>query len=216
MLFRTKICGLVSEHDAQVVASAGADAIGLNFYPGSKRFVSIDKAKAICRRLPDSVVRVGVFVNAKSSEIKLATDECELDYVQLHGDEPPEFLAQLGNTKIIRAFRVKSELAPAVGYLAACTRVPEAVLLDAYCPSAFGGTGQQLPWTRLRDASSQLRGLPVILAGGLTPLNVGEAIHEAQPWAVDTASGVEKKQLIGKDAALVQAFLTAAKSAFDV
>jgi phosphoribosylanthranilate isomerase len=208
-----KICGVTTAADAAMIANAGADAIGLNFYPGSKRYVAPEHAQAIAHDLAPTVCRVGVFVNSDSDEVHRIAEQVGLDLVQVHGDEPPEFLAELAGLGIIRAFRCHADLANIQDYLSSCSKLPDAVLLDAFDPRAFGGTGKTLDWPRLAGAVTTLR-VPVILAGGLTPANVARAISEARPSAVDTASGVETGHPGRKDRQLTEAFVQAAKLAF--
>ena len=212
-LFRIKICGVTCSDDAQMVADAGADALGLNFYPKSKRFVEIETACGVVKQLPKHVQRVGVFVNASIKTILKTVNEVGLDCVQLHGDEPPEFLGELTDTKVIRAFRYKDRLEPVVAWLDQCERPPVGVLLDAWHPSEYGGTGNSLSWPELSNVGEQLDP-PFILAGGLNPENVGRAIREAVPNAVDTASGVELASPRRKDPDLTRRFVSEALAAF--
>ena len=214
MLFRTKICGVTNGEDAKMVADAGVDAVGLNFYGKSKRFVDTATAVEIVKHLPETVKRVGVFVNASFDAIHKIADAVALDYVQLHGDEPPEFLDQI-KTPVIRAFRCMDGLAPVAEYLATCKRKPVAVLVDAYDPDEYGGTGKSLHWPDLRGTAKYIGDLPLIVAGGLTPSNVARAILDARPFGVDTASGVERDDPRRKQAKLSKDFVTTAKSAFD-
>jgi phosphoribosylanthranilate isomerase len=214
MPFKIKICGVTNSEDAHLVAEAGADAIGLNFYEGSKRYVAAEAAVGIVKHLPPTVKRVGVFVNASSEVIAKTAIMVGLDFVQLHGNEPPEFLSELTDCQIIRAFRCKGSLAPVRDYLAACKEKPVAVLVDAYDPDEYGGTGKTLRWPDLVNAPEFIGESPLILAGGLTPANVGNAIRLARPYGVDTASGVEKKTQREKDGELCSAFAKAARSAF--
>lgn len=197
-----------------MIERAGADAIGLNFYERSQRFVDLSEASKIVERLSADVKRVGVFVNASSEAIFAAAHRIGLDYVQLHGDEPPQFLSELPGLQIIRAFRGAENLQLISDYLSECERRPVAVLVDAHDPIAYGGTGRTLYWPDLAKAAEFTGQLPLILAGGLTPANVAEAIQQARPFGVDTASGVEQESRRGKDAALCQAFVSAAKAAF--
>jgi phosphoribosylanthranilate isomerase len=211
-LFRIKICGVTRPADAASIADAGADAIGLNFYSASPRFVDDDRAAEIIAALPAHVAKVGVFVNADAATIRKKVERLGLDWVQLHGDEPPEFVAELPGLAVIRAVRLQdwaSVLLPASkGKL---IRLPKAVLIDAYSASAYGGTGTTVAWEAVPGAKNRLAGLPVILAGGLTPENVAEAIQMARPDAVDTASGVESSPGI-KDLAKVREFVAAARA----
>ncbi len=212
-MFKTKICGATTPEDALSVAAVGCDALGLNFYEKSKRYISREVAKSIVKNLPRTVKRVGVFVNASSSFIRETAEALQLDFVQLHGDEPPEFLDEISDLKIIRAFRCKDGLEPVRDYLYQCDQPPVAVLVDAYDPNEFGGTGKTLHWPDLANAGEFIGDLPLILAGGLTPTNVGKAIELARPHGVDTASGVESAPGV-KDSELSKQFVAAANSAF--
>jgi len=178
-----------------MVSDIGADAVGLNFYPRSRRFVSLEAAVQIARRLAPGVRKVGVFVNASAEQILDAVGCVPLDAVQLHGDEPPEMLAQLGTIPVIRAFRLsQSGLGAAAEYLERCRQlgaVPAMVLVDAYHPGAYGGTGQRADWPAAAAYPLAPWHPPLVLAGGLDPDNVAEAIRAVRPRAVDTASGVE-------------------------
>ena len=214
MVFRVKICGVKTVEDAQIATEAGADAIGLNFFEGSPRFVSATAAAKIAAQAPPNVQRIGVFVNASTDTIRRTVNESALDFVQLHGDEPPRFLAELAGLKIIRAFRCKNGLAPVRDYLDECTDLPAAVLIDAYEPGSYGGTGKTVHWPDLLTAREFIGDLPLILAGGLTQSNVRIAIQTARPNGVDTASGVEKDQHCRKDAALCRAFVAEANRGF--
>ena len=217
VMFRIKICGITKPDDACLVAEAGADAIGLNFYAKSKRYVAREIAKEIAAELPASVAKVGVFVNASAGEIRELASEVPLDYVQLHGDEPTEMIAELAPLQVIRALRIRdSSLEPVQSFLDASGLTPnlKAILLDAYSSSEYGGTGQSLDWEALADSRELFRDLAIVLAGGLTPDNVAQAIRLAQPFAVDTASGVESSPGV-KDAQKVKAFVQNAKKVFN-
>lgn len=214
-MFRIKICGITSVEDALLAAEAGADAIGLNFYERSPRYVTTERAKEICEALPNGVVKVGVFVNSLPKGIKAIAERVGLNAIQLHGDEGPEFLTSFGKVPVIKAFRCRESTLNSVrAFLKLCPEAshPVAILLDAHAPGTYGGTGQVLDWPRLREEKVNLSGLPLILAGGLTPENVAEGIRVAQPDAVDTASGVETSPG-KKDPAKVRDFITAAKAA---
>lgn len=214
-MFRIKICGITTAEDATIVAHAGADAVGLNFYPKSPRFLAPERAEAVARSVPAGVVKVGLFVNASAEHVCATFDDLGLDLIQLHGDEPPEFLVALGGRPVMRAFRVgRDGLRPVEQYLARCCQlggVPRMTLVDAQVQDAYGGTGQVANWDAVKQYA--VANPPLVLAGGLTPANVGEAIHAVHPAAVDTASGVESSPG-RKDPSLVHHFVTAARAAF--
>lgn len=215
-MFRIKICGLTSVEDAQVVARAGADAIGLNFYPPSPRCVAREVAQAIVKTLPAAVVKVGLFVNPEAAVACRVFDDLGLDLLQLHGDERPEFLSELGDRPVMKVFRPGSAgLEPIAEYLAECGRrgcLPRLVLLDAFQPGAYGGTGQLADWPAALQYRNEGLRPPLVLAGGLTPENVARAIRATGVAAVDTASGVESAPG-RKDPAAVAAFVRAAMDA---
>ncbi len=215
-VFTVKICGITNVRDARIATGAGADAIGLNFFLNSPRCVDQPTAESIIATLPTTVVKVGVFVNAAIDEIRDIADKLGLDAIQLHGDETPEFLSQLGSTAVIRAFRCHAgELVPVGRYIQRCRQLgclPRAILLDAYQTEQYGGTGKTVDWQSVARSRDMLSGLPLILAGGLTPDNIVTAIKTVDPDAVDTASGVEISPG-KKDAMLVQTFISAARSA---
>lgn len=215
IMFRVKICGVTSVDDARLVVSAGADAIGLNFFASSKRFCAPDVAQRIVDALPTGICKVGVFVNATRDEIRQAASALSLDMVQLHGDEPAELLRQLRPLPVMRAFRVGGDLAPVDEYLRTCHALrclPRMVLVDASQSGQYGGTGVTLDWQALAAGRRHFRELPLVLAGGLNPSNVAAAIGQVRPWAVDTASGVESAP--GKKSeSLVHDFVAAARDA---
>jgi phosphoribosylanthranilate isomerase len=217
-LFRIKICGITSVADGLAAASAGADAIGLNFWPQSKRYVRPETAREIAAALPGGVTKVGVFVNAAAEEIASTADEVGLDWIQLHGDERAELLAKLPpRLPVLRAFRCGADgLTQLARYLTESRdegRAPDAVLIDADAAGDFGGTGQCADWARVAQDRNLLAGMPLILAGGLTPRNVAAAIQSVRPDGVDVASGVES-QPGRKDGALVEQFVVAARAGF--
>jgi phosphoribosylanthranilate isomerase len=216
-MFQIKICGITSVEDALTVARAGADAIGLNFYPRSPRYISLDAARQIVAALPGEIVRVGLFVNASSSEVCRFYDELPLDLIQLHGDETPEFLGELGGRPVIRAFRIEAgKLRSVVEYLDRCRQIetmPQYVMIDSLVVGVYGGTGKIADWTAAKEYAAQAGLPPLVLAGGLLPENVGEAIQTVRPAAVDVASGVEL-QPGHKDPVKVQAFVRIARAAY--
>ncbi|HEV3136926.1 MAG TPA: phosphoribosylanthranilate isomerase [Pirellulales bacterium] len=215
-MFRIKICGITSVEDALIATRAGADAIGLNFCRQSPRFCPTDDASRITSELPRHVCRVGVFVNATAADIRASAGSIELDLVQLHGDEPPELVAELDGLNVIKAFRIHADLSDVAAYLDRCRALaatPRMVLLDAFDPVRYGGTGEPIKGDILLKCRSLLGGLPLVLAGGLKPTNVAAAIAAVRPSAVDVASGVETSPG-KKSASLVREFVAAAKAAF--
>ena len=182
-MVRVKICGITSVEDALQAVQAGADALGFVFYGGSPRNLDPLRAATIISRLPPFVQAIGLFVNADAGFVNDTADRCRLDLVQLHGDEAPEYCAQI-RRRVIKAFRVRdaSSLAPVRDYRVA------GILLDAYSPQALGGTGLSFNW-ELAGIAKEFG--PVILAGGLAPDNVREAVERVAPYAVDVSSGVE-------------------------
>jgi phosphoribosylanthranilate isomerase len=201
MTVKVKICGITRAEDAAAAARLGADAIGLNFWPSSRRHIAPAAARAIVRTLPPFTVAVGVFVDATRDEILRAAELAGIQVIQLHGDEPPELAAALP-LPVVKALRVadRAALAPIASYPAA------AFLLDAPTPG-YGGSGTTFDWALAAEAA---RGGRVILAGGLTPENVADAVRAVQPWAVDVASGVERAPGV-KDEEKMARFVRAAK-----
>jgi len=196
---RIKICGITRCEDALVCAQAGADAIGLVFYPPSPRHVIAAQAAAITRALPPFVTTVGLFVNPTVEQVEAVLNEVHLDVLQFHGDEPPEFCAGFG-VPYLKAIRVKA----GVDLVQCAIRYQQAqgLLLDAYVEGTPGGTGQSFDWELIPAGLP----LPVILSGGLEPANIADAIRRVRPWAVDVSSGVEASKGI-KDAAKIAAFI---------
>lgn len=201
-MVRVKICGMTNLDDALMAVEAGADALGFVFFQGSPRYISPDQAAAIIRRLPPFVQTVGLFVNEEPATVNLVADQCRLDMVQLHGEESPDYCNAV-RRRIIKAFRVKdlSTLDDMTNYhVAAC-------LLDAWSPTAHGGTGTSFNWDIAARAAASHR---IILAGGLTPDNVAGAVALVNPYAVDVSSGVERAPG-KKDASLIRAFIGAVR-----
>jgi phosphoribosylanthranilate isomerase len=215
-----KICGIRDVETALAIAQAGADAIGLNFYEGSPRVMAPVAAAEIVSRLRElpgiAIEPVGVFVNHKIDEIRSICRHCGLRTVQLHGDEMPEVLAELtGEFRVVRAFRVGHEgLDSLARHLDACQRIgatPWACLVDSKVDGKYGGTGHTAPWDMLRREYKAADWPPLILAGGLRPDNVADAIRAVRPWGVDVAGGVELS-VACKDATLVRQFVQNAKT----
>jgi phosphoribosylanthranilate isomerase len=216
LLFHIKICGVTCAEDAAAVAAAGADCIGLNFYPKSVRYLPPERAESVIDAIPDSVLKAGVFVNAPTAEIQELAARLALDFVQLHGDEPPEAIAQLaGSLRVIKAFRLGPEgIRPLVEYLDRCYQqaaMPAMVLLDAFQPGVYGGAGQTADWSAASEYHDLGAGPALVLAGGLTAENVAAAIAAVRPAAVDVASGVESSPG-RKDPAKLAAFIRAASA----
>src|SRR5215213_5894918 len=162
-MFQVKICGIATVEDAEMVVAAGADAVGLNFYSGSQRYLRPGIADAIVGELPPHVVKVGVFVNSRADEVRAAANRFRLDMVQLHGDEPPAVVAELKGLRVIRAIRCNGSLSPAAEYLEQCDvlgQLPVALLIDAYDPSQYGGTGKMVDWSLFADDRRRVRDLP--------------------------------------------------------
>jgi phosphoribosylanthranilate isomerase len=200
---KVKICGITRLEDALAAVRHGADALGFNFWPGSRRFIAPADAAAIVRELPPAVEAFGVFVNSSREEILAAVAASGVGIAQLHGDEPPALCASLP-FPVVKAIRVDgpSALAALAAYEVS------AFLLDAAGPG-FGGSGRTLDWELAAEAARAAR---VFLAGGLTPENVSEAVSRVRPYGVDVASGVELMPGV-KDEEKVRRFVQAAKEA---
>jgi phosphoribosylanthranilate isomerase len=184
-MVRIKICGITNLEDALLAAQLGADALGFIFYPPSPRFVTPDAARAIIPQLPPLVTTVGVFVDEDAATIMELAGQAGLDWLQLHGQEPPEYCRAL-DRRVIKVFRIRD--AASLGRLQDYQGAAQAFLLDTYKKGQVGGTGETFDWDLAREAKKYG---PIILAGGLTAENVAQAIAVAQPQAVDLASGVE-------------------------
>lgn len=197
-----KICGITNIDDALDAAHSGADALGFNFYQKSPRYVDPQRAGNIIRELPPFVTAVGLFVNEDPGRVEDISGMCGLDILQFHGDETPDYCAGFSR-RVIKAFRIRSR--EDVDYLRAY-RV-SACLLDAYSEGAYGGTGRTFNWDLAAEAKGMGR---VMLAGGLTPDNVAEAVAAVGPYAVDVASGVESAPG-KKDRRMVEEFIRRAK-----
>lgn len=202
---RSKICGITRVEDALAAVAAGADAIGLVFYAPSLRAVSLQRAQEILLALPPFVSTVGLFVDAARGEVEALLEVLPLDLLQFHGDETPADCEGFGRP-YMKALRVRPGLdlhAQARLYAGA-----QALLLDTFVPGVPGGTGEAFDWDLVPHDLAK----PVVLAGGLTPENVGEAIRRVRPFAVDVSGGVEQARGI-KDAAMIEAFIRAVRHA---
>ncbi|MFZ5594957.1 MAG: phosphoribosylanthranilate isomerase [Pseudomonadota bacterium] len=196
---RVKICGITRREDALAAVALGADAIGLVFYRQSPRAVSIAQAQAMVHALPPFVTVTGLFVDAPEPEVRAVLDQVRVDLLQFHGDEPPGDCNRYGKP-YIKAVRMRGGVD--VAAIASQHADASGLLLDSYRAGVAGGTGDTFDWTRVpRDLDK-----PVILAGGLTPENVAEAIRQVQPYAVDVSGGVETAKGI-KSADKIAAFM---------
>ena len=198
-----KICGVTTAKDAAMAAEMGADAIGVNFWPGSKRYVDPAEAAPILAAIPAGILKVGVFVNASAEEVARKIDLLGLDRVQLHGDEPAGEYAGLDPARLIRAVRIRD----IASFTAASVWNPVLWLYDAF-GDGYGGAGVPAPWALIAENARR----PFLLAGGLTPDNVAAGILATHPEGVDVASGVERSPGV-KDPVKVAAFIAAARAA---
>jgi len=201
---RIKICGITRAEDACVAVESGADAIGLVFYPPSPRNVSLEQARAIIAVIPPFVTIVGLFVDPAPDQVESVLRACSLGLLQFHGDEAPGFCSGFG-LPYIKAARVRPD-SDLVQYLSPY-HAASGWLLDAYHDRLYGGTGASFDWKLIPRYLAR----PVILSGGLTPENVGAAVRQVKPWAVDVSSGVESAKGI-KDAAKVAAFIAGVRN----
>ncbi len=209
---RIKICGVTTPDQARACAEAGADALGLNFYPQSPRFVTPQQAATIVRALSPFVAPAGVFVGVPLRQVCAIAFQLGLRAVQNYDEQPPR--EDTFPFAHIPSFRVKDaaglqRISAFVEAARALDRLPAAVLVDSLVEGQLGGTGHVAPWELLRGFDP---GVPLILAGGLTPENVAEAISIVQPWGVDVASGVESAPG-QKDLSKVTRFLHNARAA---
>lgn len=195
---KVKICGMTQLKDALFAVEQGVDAVGFIFYKKSPRAVTMKTVREIITKLPPLVDTVGVFVNESAERVNKIADYCGLDLVQLHGEESPVFCRKI-HRRVIKAFRVKDlqsikqlEKFPVSGFL-----------LDTFSDDLHGGTGKTFDWNLALPAKKMG---PVILAGGLTPRNILQAVRQVRPYGVDVCSGVEKSPGI-KDLEKVRAFL---------
>ena len=182
-MVRVKICGITNIDDALAAVAAGADALGFVFYEQSPRYIPPPRAAAIIAKLPPFVQTVGLFVDAEPDQVNWTANFCGLDLIQLHGDEPPDYYVDI-ERRVLKAFRIRD--AASLEQLGRYTVA--GYLLDAWVPGVPGGTGQTFNWDLAKEAGKYG---PIILAGGLTPDNVRQAVDTVRPYAVDVSSGVE-------------------------
>ncbi|MCL4562549.1 MAG: phosphoribosylanthranilate isomerase [Chloroflexi bacterium] len=203
---RVKICGIRTLQEAFWAVNAGADLLGFNFYPSSPRYITPEDCQSLTNSLRNtapSTILVGVFVNAAPEQISITLDRCSLDFAQLSGDEPPDVLEALGK-RGLKALRLNdANAAQSLVNQYPLHDSPPAFLLDAFQPGAYGGTGQPANWHVAQGLATQFS---VLLAGGLRPENVTEALSQVHPWGVDVASGVETSPG-KKDPELIAAFI---------
>jgi len=197
-----KICGITTLADAMVAVEAGADALGFNFYRPSPRYIRPENAREIIDRLPESILKVGVFVNEDVESVARIATEANLSAVQLHGDESPEYCHKLAGQYVIKVFRAGDGVDVE-------TYGVDAIMLDTKDDLLRGGTGRVFDWSiaqRTNDSTPKL-----FLAGGLSPENVAEAITTVRPYAVDACSSLEESPG-RKDHTRVRAFVKAVRS----
>lgn len=214
-----KICGIRDVDTAQIAVDAGANALGLNFYSKSVRCITVETAADIVDSLPETITPVGLFVNHTIAQIEHVMEGANLETLQLHGDEKPEFLAEIADNhpdwNIIWARRVnEDDIDDVEEDLRECESLGVklfACLLDPKVDGAYGGTGETLSWKLVARQYDQAKYPPLILAGGLTPENVTEAVDSVKPWGVDVASGVEIETGV-KDEELIKEFVDNART----
>ena len=214
---RVKICGITRVEDGVAAATAGADAIGLNFWAGTPRRVAFDQARAIAAAMPPFVARVGLFVDPAPGEVLAALAHVPLEALQFHGNEDAAFCRAFGQP-YLKVVHVRD----GVDLLESMSQFGDAagIVFDAWAPDDLpGGTGQGFDWGRLTGAAVARTGRPLVLSGGLDPGNVARAIRTVRPFAVDVSSGVEERDPDGrarrglKDAARIAAFMQGVRSA---
>ena len=217
MRTRVKICGITRVADALAAAAAGADAIGLNFWPGTPRRVEIARAREIAAALPPFVTRVALFVDPDPADVRAVLDALPIDVLQFHGDEPRGLCSAFARP-YLKTVQVKD----GVDLLECASRYGDAsgLVFDTFRAGAMpGGTGHTFDWSRLTPALRASLRSPLILSGGLDPANVGDAIRAVGPWAVDVSSGVEERGPDGaprkgiKNAARMAAFVNGVRDA---
>lgn len=204
-----KICGITQEKQAREIVSLGADALGINFWPKSKRYLSVDEAALWLPGLRGETTLVAVMVNPDRPLLDRLIQDFLVHILQLHGDESPAEVGRLldSGASVIKALQVRDR-----DSLAQIGTFPcETILLDAYNPGLYGGAGETFPWELAVIAQEQFPEKKIILSGGLTPANVREAILQTHPAAVDVASGVESAPGV-KDVAMVREFIEQSRS----
>ncbi|HEX2650247.1 MAG TPA: phosphoribosylanthranilate isomerase [Burkholderiales bacterium] len=208
MRTRVKICGITRQEDLRAAVDAGADAIGLVFYPPSPRCLKLEQARQLRDAVPPFVNSVALFVNASKADVERVVEQVRPAMLQFHGEETPEFCAAFG-LPYLKACRVK----PGVDLLKYLRPFSGAAgwLLDSHVEE-YGGVGERFDWSVVPAAQVREQMRPLVLSGGLTSGNVGEAVRRVRPWAVDVSSGVESAKGI-KDAARIAAFIAEVRNA---
>lgn len=202
---RIKICGITSTKDLRLATQAGADAIGLVFYPPSPRHIDLDRAAEIIDQLPAFVTSVALFVNPAPSDVEAVLKHLSIDLLQFHGSEDEAFCRQF-ESRYIKALPMNPDVN--IKELIGCYSSASAILLDAYHPEVPGGTGESFDWDRIpKDMDS-----PLILAGGLNPNNICKAVKKVAPFAVDVSSGVEAEKGV-KDSGKIAQFIRGVQQA---
>ena len=183
---RFKFCGITNKEDALNAINLGVDAIGFIFYEESPRAVTVEQVQEISYYLPPFITTVGVFVNAEADDVNLKVNDCQLDIVQLHGDEPPEYCMKI-NSKLIKAIHV-SEMSD-IEKIGAYQGLVSGILLDTKSDAGYGGTGVSFDWGIALAAKDY--DLPIILSGGVNVDNLSKAVQLVNPFAIDVSSGIE-------------------------
>ena len=201
-----KICGLRRAEDVSAAVDAGADALGFNFWTGTKRYIDPPEAARLIKGLPSKILPVGVFVDSMPNHILEVAAATGIQAIQLHGEESPEVLSALGAFKTIKAIKIGDRVEPA---RLQAFRKADIILLDRAVNGMVGGTGVTFDWSLAAEAKKHAT---ILLAGGLNPGNVAEAIRQVRPWGVDVASGVESEPGV-KDPTLIREFIRNARRA---
>ena len=208
---KVKICGITNLEDARLSAKFGADALGFNFYEKSPRYILPENARKIIDKLPEDFLKVGVFVNEDLETIAATAKTANLNAIQLHGEETPEFTKKLKNLtglEIIKAFRVGDDFKPKE----VLEYEVDAILLDSYSPKEHGGTGETFDWEIAKKVKEIYPKL--YLAGGISSTNVANSIKHVKPFAIDACSGIESEKGI-KDSLKTKKFIQLAKEAYE-
>lgn len=202
-MVKVKICGITNLADALAAVNAGCDALGFVFLKKSPRYITPLKAKKLINQLPERIIKIGVFANAREKTVKRISRQCRLDILQFHGKEAPEYCNRFKNYKIIKTFLVKGRIDKKI----LAQYQPFAYLFDTYVKSKLGGTGKKFNWNLVTNLGLEH---PVFLSGGLNEKNVRQAIKKVKPEWVDASSSLEARPG-KKDHKKIKNFITAAK-----